>query len=111
MPHAEIKYSDDLAIDPYRILTRIEEVIQDHDPGAGACKGRAYPASVSHHSHIMIDISLLYKPHRNRAFRTKLLDALEVAIKREIPTLCAFSLGLRFNEEFYVTNTHFGVGR
>ncbi len=110
MPHAEIKYSDDLAIDPYRILTRIEEIILEHDPGAGACKGRAYPASVSHHTHILIDVALLYKPHRDRAFRTKLLEALEAGIKLLIPTPCAFSLGLRVNEEFYVTNTHHGIG-
>ncbi len=108
MPHAEIKYSDDLEIDPYRILTRIEEIILQHDAGAGACKGRAYPASVSHHSHILIDVAMLYKPHRNRVFRTQLLAALEAGIKSEIPTPCAFSLGLRFSEEFYVTNMHVG---
>ncbi len=109
MPHAEIKYSDDLEIDPYRILTRIEEIILDHDANAGACKGRAYPAGVSHHSHILIDVTMLYKPYRNRDFRTKLLAALEVGTKALIPTPCAFSLALRFSDEFYVTDDHHGI--
>ena len=44
MPHADIKYSSDLNINAEEILQVIEETILGKDTGAGACKGRAYPA-------------------------------------------------------------------
>lgn len=106
MPHAEIKYSADLEIDASAILAGIEAVILEHDAGAGACKGRAYPAAQYHHSHITISVALLTKPHRDETFSRRLLAALEHRIKALISTPCEFSLGLTFSTPFYVTNRH-----
>ncbi len=106
MPHAELKYSADLDIDATAILAAIEQVILEHDPGAGACKGRAYPTQQWHHSHVTISVALLTKPHRNEAFSQALLTALEHRVKARISVPCEFSLGLTYSTPFYVTNRH-----
>ncbi|NVK13430.1 MAG: hypothetical protein HWE35_04555 [Rhodobacteraceae bacterium] len=108
MPHAELKYSSDLDIDAKAILAEIETVILEHDSGAGACKGRAYPAGQYHHSHITISVALLTKPHRDEAFSRSLLADLESRIKARLHQPCEFSLGLSYSTPFYVTNFHGG---
>ena len=105
MPHAEIKYSTDLSIDAGKILRVIEERINQIDPAAGACKGRAYPAEVFHHSHILIEVSMLTKEHRDDEFTKRVRDALEAAIKQCPRQPCYFSLAINYSDEFYVTNT------
>ncbi|WP_264211063.1 hypothetical protein [Leisingera thetidis] len=106
MPHAELKYSSDLEIDAAAILAEIEAVILEHDSGAGACKGRAYPAGQYHHSHITVSVALLTKPHRDEAFSRALLASLESRIKARLTQACVFSLGLSYSTPFYVTNFH-----
>lgn len=106
MPHAELKYSSDLDIDAKAILAEIEAVILDHDGGAGACKGRAYPADHFRHSHIAISVALLAKPHRDEAFSRALLADLESRIKAQLTQACEFSLGLSYSTPFYSTNYH-----
>lgn len=108
MPHAELKYSGDLPIDPAAILAQIEQVILTHDSAAGACKGRAFPAAVFHHSHLLVSVALLAKPHRDAAFSAALIADLEAAVKGLIPVPCAFSLVLSYSDAFYVTNAHMG---
>ncbi|MCR9125266.1 MAG: hypothetical protein NXH82_03975 [Rhodobacteraceae bacterium] len=104
MPHAELKYSADLTIDPQAILAEIEAVIARHDPGAGACKGRAHAAPVWNHSHILVQVVMLAKPHRDAAFTETLIGALEQAVKARLTQPCFFSLSLDFNGPGYVTN-------
>ncbi|QGX97937.1 hypothetical protein EI983_06460 [Roseovarius faecimaris] len=106
MPHAELRYSSDLQIDAAAVLARIEEVIQAHDAGSGACKGRAYPAQVFHHTHCLLTLSLLTKPHRDAAFTHALMADVEAAVKAMIPQSCYFSLGLEYSGATYVTNRH-----
>jgi len=106
MPHAELKYSDDLTLPTQQMLAEIEAVILRHDDGAGACKGRAYPAPDYHHSHVTISVSILQKPHRDAAFCQALLDDLEHTLSAMIPVACEFSLGLHFAPQLYVTKQH-----
>ncbi len=106
MPHAEIKYSSDLIFDPKAILAEIETIIQEHDSSAGDCKGRGYPTSHYHHSHITISVALLVKPHRDDAYSKTLLSKLETRIKALIHVPCAFSLGIEYTTPFYVTSLH-----
>lgn len=108
MPHAELKYSSDLEIDAKAILAQIEATILEHDAGAGACKGRAYPTDLFRHSHIAISVALLSKPHRDEAFSRALLADLESRIKAQLRQPCEFSLGLSYSTPFYVTNSHSG---
>jgi len=105
MPHADLKYSADLKIDPGIILRDIEQVIQSVDPSAGLCKGRAYPATVFNHTHILINVSLLPKPHRNAEFTQNLLGKLERQIKSHLTQNCQFSLGITYTDQGYITGT------
>lgn len=106
MPHAEIKFSSDLKINFEKLFTTIEDTINQHDSSAGACKCRAYPADIYKHSHILIEISMLPKPHRNDDFTKKLAQDLEIEIKKHIKQECYFSFLLQYNLLCYVTNRH-----
>jgi hypothetical protein len=104
MPHAELKYSADLKIHAGKVLRLIEERINAHDPGAGECKGRAYPASIFHHTHLLVEISMLTKPHRDATFTRAVRDDLEQAIKGCLHQRCFFSLAIRYSDDAYITN-------
>ena len=106
MPHADLKYSADIGLDAPAILARIEAVIQSHDAGAGECKGRAFPAEQFHHSHVLVDISMLPKPHRDPDFMHALSADLEQGIKAMIPVRCFFSLNIGFSGAIYTTGLH-----
>lgn len=106
MPHAELKFSNDLNIDHKAILSDIEASILKHDAGAGICKGRAYPCDRYLHTHLLVEVSILPKAHRDDAFCKALLSDLEAAIKARIEQSCAFSLELSFSGAYYVTNEH-----
>jgi len=106
MPHAELKYSTDLDIDPNEILAEIETVILEHDTDAGDCKGRGYPTSHYHHSHIHVSVALLAKAHRDEKFFKALSGALETRIKQMIPIPCYFSLGLEILPALYVAGPY-----
>ena len=110
MPHAEVCYSSDLSLDPAAVLGRIEEVLQTHDLGSGACKGRAYPTDIFHHTHFLARVSLLAKPHRAAAFIASLSADLEAAIKACIAEPCMFTLDISFSSQIYITNDHQGAG-
>lgn len=108
MPHADLKYSADLNIDGAAILADVEATIQAHDASSGMCKGRAYPAEVFHHTHLIVEISMLPKVHRDQAFMDALLRDLESCIKEHLKVPCAFSLAIAFSPGTYVTNMHSG---
>ena len=106
MPHAEIKYSTDLTVDAPAILAAIESVILDHDSSAGDCKGRGYPTSHYHHSHVHISVAVLAKPHRDEAFFKALLSKLETRIKAMIPEPCYVSVELELLSAYYSAGPH-----
>ena len=106
MPHAELKYSSDLKINAVAILADIEQMILQHDAGSGECKGRAYPTDYFHHSHMILEISMLTKPHRDDAFTAALMEDLEQLVKAHIPQSCYFSLVIAYNKGAYATNFH-----
>ncbi|KNG94826.1 hypothetical protein [Pseudaestuariivita atlantica] len=104
MPHATLSYSADLDIDAPALLQEIEEILNAHDPGAGPCKGRAYPAQEFLHTHVLIRISALSKPHRDAAFTAALLSDLEMRIKARLSQACYFTLAIDYSGPNYVTN-------
>jgi hypothetical protein len=106
MPHAELKYSADLEIDAQAIFKTIEDTINEHDAGSGQCKCRAYPSAEFHHTHILISISMLPKPHRDDAFTEALINDLETKIKSRLEQNFFFSLLLEYSLKTYVTNEH-----
>ena len=104
MPHADLKYSSDLDLDLPRLMEVIEAVLQRHDPSSGDCKCRAYPAEVFRHTHLLVEIAMLPKAHRDTAFLKALRDDLEAAIKAELTQPLAFSMAIRLNDDLYITN-------
>ncbi len=106
MPHVEIKHSADLALNPQALFKLVEYVINRHDADAGECKGRAYPAKAFQHTHVLFEISMLTKPHRDEAFTRKLMVELEQQLKAQIPQTCRFSLALNYSGPYYSTNLH-----
>lgn len=106
MPHAELKYSSDLEIDAAEMLREIETVILTHDGTSGECKGRAYPADTFHHSHCLLNISMLSKPHRDALFTRALLQDLETAMRQHLRQECFVSLGIQYSDENYITTKH-----
>jgi len=106
MPHAELKYSDDLYLDCPAIMKTIEDTILAHDSGSGACKGRSYPAADFHHSHLLITVAMLAKPHRDQSFTDALVADLQAVIKAHVTQPCFFSLDLTYAAGAYVTNEH-----
>tara|TARA_R110002094_G_scaffold2426_4_gene10000 strand:+ start:1300 stop:1641 length:342 start_codon:yes stop_codon:yes gene_type:complete len=106
MPHAELKFSSDLNMDVDALLRKVERIILSHDKGSGECKGRAYPTDIFHHSHCLLEISMLPKTHRNPAFTKALLRDLETELRRHLDQRCFLSLGIRYSDENYVTTEH-----
>lgn len=106
MPHADLKYSADLEFDVETVMEVIEKVLQDHDDTAGACKCRAYPSDIFRHRHLLVEIAMLPKAHRDTAFIQALRDDLEVAIKAHLRQPLAFSMAIRLNDGNYITNLH-----
>lgn len=106
MPHAELKYSDDLAIDTDSVFEAIENTILAHDSGSGDCKCRAYPTDQYRHTHVLVTVSMLTKAHRDAAFTENLMQDLESAVKKHLDQDCFFSLSLDYSSDYYVTNEH-----
>lgn len=103
MPQADLKYSADLSLDVPNLLAEIEALILRHDAGAGACKGRAYPAEIAHHSHVLLEVQVLDKPHRDQVFMAGLLAELVDLLDAVLPKGTERAVSLGFAELFYAT--------
>ena len=109
MPHADIKYSPNLQFEPQKVFAAIEDTINARHSGAGNCKCKSYPAKNSNHTHLLIEVSMLTKPHRNHDFTNSLRDAIETAVKVHLHQRCYFSLSITFTDDLYLTNEHQGA--
>lgn len=103
MPHAELHYSNDIALDAPALLQEIEDIILRHDAGAGETKGRAYPTDLHLHTHFKATIALLAKPHRTAPFLAALQADLQSAIKAHLPRPCWMSIDLTLSGPGYHT--------
>lgn len=106
MPHAEIKYSDNLEIDVQKAFSLIEDIINDFDSNTGECKCRAYPSPQFKYPHVLITIAMLTKPYRDEAFTAELMQALENGLKALLTQSCYFSLQIDYSLTSYITNMH-----
>lgn len=109
MPQADLKFSNDIGINTATLFPAIEATIARHDPGAGDCKCRAYPAAQYHHTHVLLSLMMLAKPHRDAGFTHALMADIETLVKSHISQPCAFSFSLTYNTGYYVTNQHDGA--
>ena len=106
MPHADLKYSPDLSFDPQAMFATIEHIILAHDSASGDCKCLSYPAEASNHTHLLIEISMLTKPHRDVNFTRALRDAVAAAVKNHLQQSCYISLAIRYSDAMYLTDRH-----
>jgi len=110
VPHVEIKYSDNVDIDTNEVFDIVERIINEKDISAGECKSRAYPSSQYKYSHILVTVSLLSKPHRDKVFTHNLSIELEKAIKAQLKQSLYFSLNIEYSLQYYTTNIHLVEG-
>lgn len=106
MPHVEIKYSDNVEFDTNNVFDAIETIINTKDKSAGECKSRAYPCSQYKYAHMLITVSLLPKPHRDKMFTEKLSSEIEAAVKAHLKQSVYFSLNIEYSLNYYTTNIH-----
>lgn len=85
MPQADLKYSADLEFDAVALLARVETTLREIDPTAGSCKGRALPLAQTHHQHLLLTVQLLPKPHRDKAYSDRVLQALTALLQEHGP--------------------------
>ena len=103
MPHCTLEYSADLQIDARAILQEVEDIVLRHDAGAGATKGRAYPADIFLHTNMKVTVDLLANPHRYPAFMAALQADLVAAIGAHLPRPCWLSVDLVRSGPAYFT--------
>jgi hypothetical protein len=105
MPQADLSYSAEIPLDAAAFLAKVEEIMSAHDKAAGACKGRARVLEVTHHSHILLRLRMLKKPHRDDAFMAGLLTALQNALRPMVPAACILGIELGFLQPHYASLT------
>lgn len=105
MPQADFIYSADIPLDAPTILAKVEAVIHAHDSKSGDCKGRAMACPQTHHTHALLRIRMLDKPHRDDAFMQALLAALQDALRPAIPAPCILGIEIGFLERHYTSTT------
>lgn len=105
MPQAELKFSSDLALNAKDFLVEVEATILAHDRGAGPCKGRGFAIEQYHHTHALLDVLVLDKPHRDDAFMTDLTEKLTALLDAQLPCGCARAVSVGFLPRHYVTGS------
>lgn len=104
MPHVEIKHSNDVQVINKEFFIEIERIINALDFSAGACKTRSYPATKYLHTHCMIEVYLLSKPHRNETFSKNLIQKLQEAISPMFTEDTWLSICINYRNTGYFTN-------
>ena len=103
MPQVDLKYSSDITLDTKTLFEKIETTINTLDSSTGICKCRAYPAKEHLHTHMIVKIYLLRKPHRDEVFMKNCLAALETAVSPLIPSNTHYAIELLFSRPYYLT--------
>ena len=104
MPQINMLYSSDIkTVDFHKFFSDMEVIINEHDPSAGICKSRAYPADIYLHTHIDVSVFLIKKKHRDEKFMRELQEKLISVCKDHIPLNCLYSINLTFSGDYYFT--------
>ena len=103
MPQTDIYYSDALPLKLSNLFNEIEKLIQGQDKSAGNCKCRAHPLENTHHTHVLVVIKLLKRPHRDKNFMNILLKSISQIVIKNIPKGCHYSVEVDFLSAYYAT--------
>jgi hypothetical protein len=103
MPQVSLFYSNDISVETKPLFKAIETTISQLDSGAGVCKSRAYPCQEYQHSHILLEVLLMKKAHRDNAFMDSCLKKIEACVMKYIPDNCYYSIAVDFLSENYIS--------
>jgi hypothetical protein len=103
MPQLDLKYSASLNLDTQAIFKAVEAVLQNQDSSAGECKCRAYPAKEALHTHVLLQVAVLRKPHRDHAFMQSWQVSLTSLLAGYVPVECHYAVELSFASDYYST--------
>lgn len=107
MPQLDVKYSQDIVFDVDALFSAIEKIINKHDPTAGLCKSRGYATSSYQHQHLLIDLRVLKKPHRDDDFMQALLADFEELMKTlNLPKQCSYAIHVDFISPYYISRVN-----
>ncbi len=103
MPQADLYITADQNLAPAAALAAVEKAILEFDSGAGACKGRAHGVAQYHHSHVLLKISMLKKPHRDAAYATELGLRLAAVLAASGQVTSPINVHISFDLDHYTT--------
>ena len=106
MPHADIKCTTDLEIDLKTLMSNIEEIILQLDPGSGVCKGRVVRIDEYHHSHLNIELRMFATKERDVEFSNQLISRVDHIAKLLMKSAAHVTVKLEFNPVTYITGFH-----
>ncbi|QUS34802.1 hypothetical protein [Falsirhodobacter algicola] len=101
MPQADLYYTADQTLTD--ILPEIERTIAAFDAGAGTTKGRAHAVGHYHHSHVLLQLSMLPKAHRDAAYAADLGARLAEVIRPHVTAPSAVAVNIRFDLEHHTS--------
>jgi hypothetical protein len=89
-------------------LAAIENTINAQNSATGTGKPRLDRAQHSNPSHLLIKVSMLAKPYRDRDFIVEIRNATEPTVKAHLQQPCYFSLSISFFDHLQITNKYAG---
>lgn len=101
MPQADLHYTADQSLNAPALLAEIERIIHANDDTSGYCKGRGHRIEAFHHSHLLLRLSMLPKPHRDADYARDLGAKLATALQTQATAPCAVNVQIRFDLEHY----------
>ncbi|WP_128253287.1 hypothetical protein [Falsirhodobacter deserti] len=99
MPQADLYFTTDHKLEG--VLPEIERTIATFDGAAGQCKGRAHPVADHHHSHVLLRLSMLPKPHRDDAYAAELGKKLAEVVRPHVTAPSAVAVNISFDLVHY----------
>lgn len=89
-------------------MATIGDTINAQNSAMGAGKPGSHHAQNSNHSHLLIKVSMLAKPYRDRDFIVEIRNATEPTVKAHLQQPHYFSLSISFFDYLQITNKYAG---
>lgn len=101
MPQADLYITADQSVDAAKVLPAIEATMSAFDDFAGACKGRVHKVNDYHHSHFLLQVSMLPKDHRDADYAATLGAKLAEILRPYGKSGTAIAVNIKFDLAHY----------
>lgn len=101
MPQIDIQYSPDLNLEANQVCQALDDAINTVDGPGRDCQIRLLPAKYTNTTHMLISIGLLEKPHRDKAFREKMVASTFQNLIGLVPTGIIVSINIYWLDNTY----------